>query len=244
MAAPFFAKHDHMKIFRNIIALFFFALVAILVGMIVVNSPARNKTEFSKPSSLSPLSIQGLVYSSYNGSHLLSRTKAEQLQVRAKRYSLFKVKSVNEAIFVNPVFESYLTSEDDSSDGAGQDFNSQVSEGISGLAELKGVGHIVSALLLRPVFILDRGAHDRIEISAKQGEISLRNNKLVLTEVVFEGTNPHRLIQCQQAIWEKDKRQFYIPGEYRLEEGRRLEKGGNVFVGLDISVKPNLEEKP
>ncbi len=198
-------------------------------------APPKARNAHTNPSR--PLDIKGLIFSTYGeqGS-LTQRISAKQLMVKPRKFGVFRVKSVNEVVFVAVEFEFYRqfaedgNSKDDSSLAAG------MAEGMYGLSELKGIGRLTRAAMVGiKMRVLSQGK-ETFSLLAESGEIELKSKKTSFENVRFSLPANQSILEAKKSVWDKELQAFVVAGEYVLQTPKGEQRGRGAAIKDDGSL--------
>jgi hypothetical protein len=200
------------------------------------------------PPSRQALSIQGLEYTTYESGRLLSRIAAAELTVKSRKFSVFRVKSVNEAVLTDTRFELFSPDPNPAQAAGGEDrpgakdlaLGRQLAKGVEGLAGLKGMGKITRATFAgMRMTVYGRGGGPELRIMARQAFMEPGKPEVRMEKVFLENLPLKTRLISDEVIWNEERETFAIPGTYRLETADSLTRG---TAGLfDLSLRPIVE---
>lgn len=191
------------------------------------------------------LSIQGLEYTTYESGRMMSRIAAEELMVKSRKFSVFRVKSVNEAVLTDTRFDLFSPGADPAQAAGGEDrpeakdlaLGRQLASGVEGLAGLKGMGKITRATFAgMRMTVYGRGGRPELRIMARQAVMEPGKPEMRMEKVVLENLPLKTRLISDEVIWNEERETFAVPGKYRLETADALTRG---TAGLfDLSLRP------
>ncbi|TAL71292.1 MAG: hypothetical protein EPN88_05765, partial [Bacteroidetes bacterium] len=85
--------------------IFIFALGLLIVWAFL---PEKKRSNTLPQSYNPPLVMDGLSYKVYNDGILVSKMEAEEFKIRPRKFFIFNIKSVNEAILINVKLNMYI----------------------------------------------------------------------------------------------------------------------------------------
>jgi hypothetical protein len=181
-------------------------------------------------------------YSSYYGNgQLQSRVTADQFLVKPRQFSVFKIKSVNEAILTNTRFEIFGPPpvDTDSSnrlttDGEDGDLGTQLSDGIRGLAELKGMGRITRAVLFGMSMETFFNEKPILHLQAQHATMNISKAEMILEKAIIENHQTATRLIGKEIFWNEKQKTFKIPGEYHLQTPSGTIRGEKSIFGFDL----------
>lgn len=196
------------------------------------------------------MEIEGLKYSNYKDGRLQSRVQAGQLVVVPRKIGIFQIHSINEAVisrFRLEILNAPLTS------GAANhqsDLPLELSDGIKGLAAIKGSGRITKVTISGMEIISLRDDKPVLRLIAQTGLFDARQKQLKLEKIVLQNPSIGLRISSEQALWNKKINAFEIPGPYELHTADGIQKGERIYVDMNFrlifdtgSIKPKAFEK-
>ena len=181
------------------------------------------------------MEIAGLKYSNYKEGKLQSRVQAEQLMVVPRKIGAFQIKSINEAVITRfrlEMHSSNLAAEPKT----GSALPDELSDGIKGLAAIKGTGRIVKMTIAGMEILSLRDEKPEFILQARVGSFDARHKQLQLENVTMLQPENHLRLTTDLAIWNKEINAFEIPGPYVLYRGKEVVKGERVFIDLAFRI--------
>lgn len=185
------------------------------------------------------MDIEGLKYANYKNGKLQSRVQAAQLVVVPRKIGAFQIQSINEAVISHFRLELIRSPDKEKEEGALPD---ELSDGIKGLASIKGSGRIVKVTIAGMEILSLRDNNPEFILQARVGSFDARHKQLQLENVVMQQPDNHLRLTTDLAVWNKEIKAFEVPGPYVLYRGKEVVKGDRVFI--DLAFRIIREKKP
>jgi hypothetical protein len=166
-----------------------------------------------------PLSMEGVTYSEYSGSHLSHRAQARQLLVAPASFGPFQVAMVHEMVLTGVHFDLFL---DDACFGGTRCLSALLDDpslGVLRISSMKGGLPVAGARLLDVTWVLWRGTVPLARFSARQGSVRQRGGSLELRDVRLEHLPTGQVVEARRAVWDSRTRSFSIHGGYAMQAG-------------------------
>lgn len=198
-------------------------------GSRLIPSPAE------QPSGVA-IEIEGLKSTNYKEGKLQSRVQAAQLVVVPRKIGVFQIQSINEAVISRFRLEMHNTArpvEQNSSTAALPD---ELSDGINGLASIKGSGRIVKVTIADMEILSIRENKPEFILQARVGTFDARHKQLQLENVIMQQPENHLRLTTDRAVWNKEINAFEVPGPYVLHRGNEVVKGEHIFIDLAFRI--------
>ncbi len=236
--------HMQRSAISTILLLLIFLGIAWLV--FAVATGANKPTEaVALPLLQHPMDARGLVFSTYTGNQLVSRLRARQILVRPRRFSIFSIKSINELVVVDPLFESFpIPVTRHRFPQAQKGLSDQLSGCLSGLSDMNGLGRIASGLLMNLQMVFHDPSISISRVTARQGSLNFQKNEVMLQDVLLESASRKKKLHCARAIWSNQEQAFLIPEQYSIESSSGRHFGSGVVIDMDFTVKPLQVQHP
>ncbi len=188
------------------------------------------------------MEIEGLKYSNYKEGKLQSRVQAAQLMVVPRKIGAFQIKSINEAVITRFRLEMHSSNLPAEPIKTGSALPDELSDGIKGLAAIKGTGRIVKMTIAGMEILSLRDEKPEFILQARVGSFDARHKQLQLENVIMQQPEKHLRLTTDRAIWNKEINAFEVPGPYILHRGKEVIKGERVFI--DLAFRIIREKKP
>lgn len=182
------------------------------------------------------MEIEGLKYSNYKDGKLKSRVQAAQLMVVPRKIGAFQIQSLNEAVISRFRLEMHSATLPDEPSKTGTSLPDELSDGIKGLATIKGAGRIVKVTIAGMEILALRGDKPEFILQASVGSFDARHKQLQLENVIMEQPENHLRLTTDRAVWNKEINSFAVPGPYVLHRGNEVVKGENIFIDLAFRI--------
>jgi hypothetical protein len=186
------------------------------VGCLIVWAafPNRKTNEFPAPSNAEirneELLIRGLRYKSYSNGVLVAQVEAEEFKIIPRRFLVFQIKSINEAVVTNTKISIFSSREDNPGGGKGMDpFGSLFKEFTN---KDSGVG-LVTKVIVKGIDIVIYDS-DVLTQHLRAASADLRSNggAAIFYDAVLERPASRTRIKAKKMIWDSREKKFIIPG--------------------------------
>jgi len=182
------------------------------------------------------MEIEGLKYSNYKDGKMQSRVQAAQLMVVPRKIGVFQIQSINEAVISRFRLEMHSATLPDEPNKTGAALPDELSDGIKGLASIKGSGRIVKVTIAGMEILSLRGDKPEFILQARIGTFDARHKQLQLENVSMQQPENHLRLTTDRAVWNKEINAFAVPGSYVLHRGNEVVKGENIFIDLAFRI--------
>lgn len=184
--------------------------------------------EAAKPGS-SPLELRGVNFSTYHEGRLAGRMRAALMTVVPRKVAVFRLRSANEILFHQVRLDSYSRGEQ-----TGGLFSAETMD--STFKGMKGLGHITQIRLEEVAADFHRDDRVTARLTAKRGEINVKNHSIRLKDVRLHDPASGRIIHSSVAFWDESNKIFHIPGDYVVETPRGKANGKAITVTPDFTI--------
>lgn len=189
-----------------------------------------------------PLQIEQLVQTSQDDNRVVRTLQAERLFIRPRRFGVFNIKSVNEAVLHNARFETHLY--DDNSDGQTPLFTYEQASPFS--TGGSGGGRRGGSVVGRVTRLIANGVHGEIfradvksmVLTSRYGVVEKKQHEAEFINATLQHVHTGRHISSRRMLWDGRKRVFVIPGRYTLTAAGGRQQGESVEVDLDFRITP------
>jgi hypothetical protein len=228
------------SLFSKLILLFLAGLVLALAARIYIQSdgpidPAVNESTVST----SPMTIRGFGFSTYLDDRLSTRVSADLFRIRPRKFSIFKVRSLNEAALSKARFEIHSDAAENgkATEGVLESLGSQFSSRAQGLAGMKGVGNISRVVMdgMEMTFFRQKSPH--LQVRAQKGEMDFKKKEIRMEQALLEHLPSQKKIAAATIIWDDEARLFKIPGKYQAQTPQGRASGRGITVDLNFRVE-------
>ena len=189
------------------------------------------------------MEIEGLKYSNYKEGKLQSRVQAAQLMVVPRKIGVFQIQSINEAVISRFRIEMHKSALPEEKKKTETVLPDQLSDGIKGLAAIKGAGRIVKVTIAGMEILSLQGDKPEFILQARVGTFDARHKQLQLENVIMQQPENHLRLTTDRAVWNKELNAFAVPGPYVLYRGKEVTKGENIFIDLAFRIIRYKEDK-
>jgi hypothetical protein len=198
----------------------------------------RKESTISPKSSNKPLLINGLSYKVYNNGMLVSKMQAEVFKIKPRRFFIFNIKSINEAILTNVKIDVYINKKTKEGKEIKKDIDLLKLFFDSTTGRNKGMGLITRAMIKGidlNIYNSDVLTHN---LKAATAYFMLKKNKIVFYNVNLENPPSHKLISAEEIIWDAREKSFKVPDRYTASSPKGKIKGKGLIIDLDFNIKP------
>ncbi len=243
---------------------YFFVGIALLpsillgIGLITLSRfdfSAPFNTDVSAPSAASksstrritryPMSIRGLNARTFRENRQIFGLKADLLTVNPRKYSIFRIRTLNEATLYNGKIENFIGDDPSLSDvgflaffDSVLSFEKKNTEGESGAGRnaakkkirFRGLGIITRGVINNLDWRIYKKGRPYFLIKAQKAEIDFKKKKTKLFTCSLENALLKKTISGKLIIWDDRKKYFYIPKSYYLISPTGEKSGGQGTV--------------
>ena len=200
-----------------------------------VSAPAVTEEK----TSTSPMTIRGFGFSTYLDDRLSTRVSADLFRIRPRKFSIFKVRSLNEAALSKARFEIHPDAAENGkpTEGVLESLGSQFSSRAQGLAGMKGVGNITRVVMDGMEMAFFRRKYPHLQVRAQKGEMDFKKKEIRMEQALLEHLPSQKKIAASTIIWDDEARVFKIPGKYQAQTPKGRASGRGITVDLDFRVE-------
>ncbi len=232
------------RTFSSLLLLTIVLFVGGLVWLLVNGHDSKPAVSLLEKGRQRPLSITGLVYDSYRNNKLATSIRAEQLQVKPRKFGIFRVRNLNEVSLKRTRFDLFQ----DSSVAAEGENQAQMSltagfaEGVNGLTGLRGMGQISRATIDSMSLNISRDGKPWLHLQARSAIFDLKKHLFDFNKARLLG--PQKDFQLVTALlrWDEQQKIFHVPGDYRLITSEGIKQGSGAVVDDQFNVRPISKE--
>ena len=192
-------------------------------------------------SSQHPLAIAGMTYDNYSDGVLTSRIKVEKMQVRPRRFGIFRIQAVNEVALIKARIDLY-SAPSASSSKAGESeelsLTAGLTEGVSGLADLRGMGRISRAVIDSLFLNVFRNQASGLHLQSLRAILDLKNRTADFAIARLIGHQGDFQLDTALLQWDERHKIFYVPGEYQLTSQAGVQRGTGAVIDADLNLRP------
>lgn len=179
--------------------------------------------------------VEGLDYSEFAGTTLARRIRAEQLVVVPKRFGIFQMSALSEAVLTRARIEVFEPASAGAPPRAGVDAVVPV-EGFA-LPGLADVRRLAGATFYDLQIVLVRAGAPVARVGAAQASADVRSGNLILKDFRLEHPATGRVVRSTRAVWHRRSGEFSIGGDYAVEERGAVRTGRGLVVGADFALR-------
>ena len=167
-----------------------------------------------KTSTQRPLQVISLDYSSYEEDQISSRVQVERLEVRPRKFGVFRLKSVNE-VFLKQLRLKVVTQEharDEKKPDKGFSAGQLLTENLNELIQLRKLGKIQRVLIDGVKVLTMEGDSQFLEnaISAQEAVFDVRKKTLLMKHAQVDLFPLKRRLTSSQLTWDDRKKLWLI----------------------------------
>jgi lipopolysaccharide export system protein LptC len=189
----------------------------------------------------SALSAEMFTLFETDGNASLSGMTGSKLEIKPRRYFVFNIKPLNEALLIDARYRTNLSSRrlapPSKASGEGkapiasivtsQQRSPLLSEGLVTRCRIDGFEWDVY-----------QDGVLAITVTARSANMNFRARTLSLTDVSIEHPATRRVISAQSAVWHEERQQFDITDEYRVTTPQGVVSGNAIQLNLDFVAHP------
>lgn len=215
--------------------IFIFALGLLIVWAFL---PEKKRSNTLPQSYNPPLVMDGLSYKVYNDGILVSKMEAEEFKIRPRKFFIFNIKSVNEAILINVKLNMYIKNKKTKEDKeiADIDLLNPIFDATTGKGT--GAGLITRAIIKGidvNIYNSDVLTH---KIKATEADFILKKKKIVFLNVTLEHPPSNKLINAKKIIWDAQEKAFMVYSLDKASSTKEKAKGKGLKIDLDFNIEP------
>lgn len=187
-----------------------------------------------------PLQISEFRYTSQDQDRLVHVLQAKQLVIQPRRFMVFNIKSINEAVLQNARLETHFYPES-AKQSSLFDFQEVMPFGQS----TRGTRHTGSAVGLVTRLIANRirvdifrGDRQAIVLAANYGLVEKKNSEAEFINAILKDSRSDRVIRSSRILWDEKRRLFVIPGTYAMSASGNDTSGQSIEIDLDFNIRP------
>jgi hypothetical protein len=191
-----------------------------------------------------PLQLTDFWYSAQDENGVLNTVEADNLVIRPRRYLVFNIKSLNEAILTRAHLQVHLRDKDNADvnpfDVKYEDIIPFTDSGAGSENRSRGSGFGIVTRLLAEDLTLDvlRKASTTLVLTAERGLVENRKGEAQFINATLSDPRTGRLIRSNRILWDNKRKKFMVPGTYSLTAPRDQVRGEAISVDLDFNIKP------
>jgi hypothetical protein len=194
--------------------------------------PIRKGNEIT-PASNPPITdgtyVKGLHYKVHENGSLVSEAEAEDFRIVPKRFFVFRVKSVNEAVVTNARIKLFKLN-DSRKDSKDDPFGSLLKEfGDSGLI----VKAVVNGIDVN-IYKAEKVTH---HLTAAKADLMAGANQTAFYDAAIEHPPSKTVIRTAKLLWDTEKRKFRVPGQYTASGPGGEFRGKGVQIDLNFKME-------
>ncbi len=188
-----------------------------------------------------PLKITGLVYSAQNEHGVVHALQADQLLIKPRKFRLFNIRNVNEAVLNNARFETRFYA-DTTSEQHLFDYEAVLpvgdDEGDSRYRSRSGYGLVTRLVANRVKFDIFHSEQKSMTLTAALGLLENKKREAEFLNATLRDMRSARRISSRKIIWDAKNSVFVIPGSYVLHSPAKNVAGESIKVDMGFRIEP------
>jgi len=192
------------------------------------------------PSKQLPLQIRDFRYSSQDENRIVHALQAEQLVIQPRRFRVFNIKSVNEAVLQNAHFESYSYKKTAMHTPL-LEYQKVIpfSKGARGRHRNGSVTGLVTRLIAKGVrFDIFRDGRQSIALTAEYGLVEKKRSEAEFVNGIIKDSRSDRVIRSSRILWKEKRKVFVIPDAYAMSASGTHTTGKSIEIDLEFNIAP------
>lgn len=219
-------------------------ILILALGLLIVWAflPEGKKTNTSPQSYNPPLLINGLSCKVYNNGILVSKMEAEEFKIRPRKFFIFNIKSVNEAILKNVKLNVYTKNKElkESKEVTDIDLLNPIFDATTGKGTGTGTGTgLITRAIIKGIdvniFISDVLTH---KLKATTADFMLKKKRIVFYNVNLENPPSHKLINAEKIIWDAQEKVFKVYSLDKASSPKEKAKVKHFKIDLNFNIEP------
>jgi len=182
------------------------------------------------------MSVGGLDLKNFSQGKLAERIQVGQFMVKPRRFGIFSVKSVNEAIFLKTRIDLHPRPCLDGKDG-GKDTGllSAIDNSLQSVAQMRGVGRVTRSKFTEFMMRLHREGEPPLQIHAREAFGNIPEKEFSLSECILQVGE--KRLKASKALWNQERKCFIVPGEFVFWQGATRLSGTGAEVDLSLGLR-------
>ncbi len=187
-----------------------------------------------------------LSYKVHDKGVLITKGKADEFKIAPRKFLVFSIKSINEALLTNVKVDIYIhniiKSERDG-DSKNTDFNIfnpfiDVSN-----SKGKGTGLITKAIIKGIDIRMFNENILTIKLNASTADLKAKEGNMVFYNATLEHLPSSKSISSKKIFWDREKMVFKIPGWYNASSPKGKGRGKGLQIDLNFNLIPLYSNK-
>lgn len=187
-----------------------------------------------------PLQIQDFSYTSQDENRIVQALQAEQLLIQPRRFMVFNIKSVNEAILQNARFEAHFY-EETATHTPLFDYQEVLpfNKGTRDKYRNGPVVGLVTRLIAKGVRLdIFREEMQAIVLVAEYGLVEKQKSEAEFINGIIKDGHSDTFIRSSRILWDDKRKVFVIPGAYAMSASGNNTSGESIEIDLDFNITP------
>jgi hypothetical protein len=184
-----------------------------------------------------PLQIKDFRYAGQEQNRLVRVLEARELVVQPRRFGVFNIKSVNEAVLKDAHFEVHFYEEAVEEIPLFDYQQVQRPSESTGRRPHEAVTGVVTRAIAKGVlYRIFRDESEKIVLHAEYGVMEKRKSGPEFFNATIKDSGSDSFIRSRKILWDEQERVFVIPGAYAMSASGRRTSGKAVQVDLDFRI--------
>ena len=186
--------------------------------------------------STSPIIIEGFSHAIYHEGNLVSKIEADQFRISPRKFFIFRVKSVNEALIKKLRISLYL----DPLKKRGPEllpFLEILPTKKDGI-KLKGMGYVTRGVIQGLDIKIYQNKILSYHLSDGKAILDLKKKTLKINTARLKNFMTDEVFTSKTMLWHNEKNRLDIPGKYTLHSKSTQKTGQQINIPLYLPIHP------
>lgn len=203
-----------------------------LLGLIIYQMEFKTQDDSSvgkavpRSSSERPLQIEGLEYTNYEEGRVVSRIKMDRLDVRPRKFGIFRIKSVNEVYLKRMSLVMFTHNGQVTVDSSAQapSMGKMLVDSLQGLSQLRNLGRIQRVLMDNLELLTVRAEPKKLEkvVRARKAVFDVRKKVMALEHAYIENFTHKRRLKADKIKWDERHKHWIVEQQAALwDDGQK-----------------------
>ena len=187
-----------------------------------------------------PLQISEFRYTSQDENRLVHVLQAKRLVIQPRRFMVFNIKSVNEAVLDNARLEVHLYK-----DAMTRNTLSDYEKVLPFNGKKRGnhrhgaVVGMVTRLVANGVRVdIFRDQIPAMILAAEYGLMEKKKSEAEFINAILKDSRSDQVIRSGRILWHEKRKLFVIPGSYAMSASGNYTSGESIEIDLDFNITP------
>ena len=232
---------------KRVFLLLFYGCITLSVGLIALRIIPWSGND-GEPEALDtgdrikrmPLQISEFTYTSQHHDRVVHILQAKQLVIRPRRFMVFNIKSVNEAVLQNARLERHFYTES-ANQSSLFDFLEVMpfEQSSSGKRSTGSAVGLVTRLITNHVRVdIIRDDVEALVLAAEYGLVEKKKSEAEFINAILKDSRSDRVIRSSRMLWDEKRMLFVIPGTYAMSVSENDTSGQSIEIDLDFNIRP------